>query len=165
MAGHELCNINDVRTAPYRLKARKPRVCGVETGARTQRCLNCSPLILVLVLHTTSLFAFSAAMGQICTRTVPEVINEKEKHVAERKAIGHSSSDAAGFYAHQLLDLGFGYALYEPGPVGCIPVRVGDVGYVLHGSFHRLFNIFTTDDAINVRGTPENFAPENRASV
>ena len=43
----------------------------------------------------------------------------------------------------------FGHALWEPGPDGGYgPVRIGDVGYVSEGKFHRLFNaLLPSDDA------------------
>ena len=46
-------------------------------------------------------------------------------------------------YAKQLLDLGYGHALFEPNPGGDYDkVRVGDVGYIQMGKFMRLFNTF-----------------------
>lgn len=34
----------------------------------------------------------------------------------------------------------FGYALWEPDPGDSPPVEVGDVGFIRHGKFHRIFN-------------------------
>jgi hypothetical protein len=44
-------------------------------------------------------------------------------------------------YREQLANLYHGYALWEPGPGNLYDqVRVGDVGFVLHGHFLRFFN-------------------------
>ena len=44
-------------------------------------------------------------------------------------------------YQEQLAGLNHGYALWEPAPAGLYDhVRVGDVGYILHGHFNRFFN-------------------------
>lgn len=49
-------------------------------------------------------------------------------------------------YADQLLSLKIGYGLYEPDPgEGEDEVHVGDVGYVFHGRFKRLHNVFTSE--------------------
>ncbi len=69
--------------------------------------------------------------------------------------------DAHDIYTRQLYSLKRGHALYEPDPAGeydC--VRVGDVGYITRGAFHRGFNIFSSeDDPINNLGVPEGFQP------
>lgn len=65
-------------------------------------------------------------------------------------------------YAQQLHCLGHGFALYEPDPAGKYDeVRVGDVGYVLYGNFHRLFNILhdEDDESVHRMGVPEGFEP------
>lgn len=71
-------------------------------------------------------------------------------------------------YVHQLVPLGYGYALFEPNPNGSYDkVRVGDVGYVMDGKFMRLFNTFHHHDhAVNMLpGTliPAEFQPIDEA--
>lgn len=65
-------------------------------------------------------------------------------------------------YANQLFTLNRGYALYEPDPAAQYDhVRVGDVGHVMYGAFHRLFNVFLpAEDPVNqLLGVPEYFEP------
>ena len=64
-------------------------------------------------------------------------------------------------YCQQLLCLGHGLALYEPDPAGEYDkVRVGDVGHMDKGGFHRLFNVFYTEEHdANRLGVPEGFEP------
>lgn len=64
-------------------------------------------------------------------------------------------------YSQRLLSVGNGYALYEPDPKNMYDmVRVGDVGYITDGFFHRAFNVFrTAEDPINSQGVPEHFEP------
>ncbi|KAH8103733.1 hypothetical protein DFH11DRAFT_1767844 [Phellopilus nigrolimitatus] len=65
-------------------------------------------------------------------------------------------------YSEQLFSLRNGHALYEPDPAGqdYDKVRIGDVGYVHYGVFHRLFNIcYDAHDPINKLGVPEYFEP------
>ena len=64
-------------------------------------------------------------------------------------------------YSSQLHSLGHGLALYEPDPAGKYDeVRVGDVGHVVYGKFHRFFNIFD-DPEEGEEGLllPEGFEP------
>jgi hypothetical protein len=46
-------------------------------------------------------------------------------------------------YREQLFPLGHGHALWEPNPIerSYDRVSIGDVGYVLDGFFHRMFNV------------------------
>ncbi len=69
--------------------------------------------------------------------------------------------DAYDIYSRQLYSLKRGHALYEPDPAGEYDfVRVGDVGHIIRGSYHRAFNIFcAADDTINALGVPEDFEP------
>jgi hypothetical protein len=49
----------------------------------------------------------------------------------------------------------FGYALWKPGPeAGYGPVRIGDVGYVGEGKFHRLFNALLPLGDASHKGIP-----------
>jgi hypothetical protein len=66
---------------------------------------------------------------------------------------------AHNIYAAQLARLGNGYALWVPEPRLCDEVRVGDVGYLLRGRFHRLFNVtIPASHPLNQRlGVPEGF--------
>ncbi len=49
-------------------------------------------------------------------------------------------------YTDQLLSLKLGYALYEPGSgEGNEEVHIGDVGYIAHGRFKRLANVFSSE--------------------
>jgi hypothetical protein len=64
-------------------------------------------------------------------------------------------------YREQLATLYHGYALWEPGPGNLYDqVRVGDVGFVLHGHFIRFFNALLPADHPN-QGyeLPANFVP------
>jgi hypothetical protein len=48
----------------------------------------------------------------------------------------------------------FGHALWEPSPDGGYgPVKIGDVGYVSEGKFHRLFNALLPSDDASHQGT------------
>ena len=64
-------------------------------------------------------------------------------------------------YAEQLYSVHQGLALYEPDPAknyDCI--RVGDVGFVQYGYFHRMFNVFKDEeDPINQHSVPDHFDP------
>ena len=62
-------------------------------------------------------------------------------------------------YRDQLIHLGYGYPFYEPCPNRDPHVMIGDVGYVNRdiGHFHRLFNIYAENEAVNMYGIPENF--------
>ncbi|KAH8107349.1 hypothetical protein DFH11DRAFT_1517697 [Phellopilus nigrolimitatus] len=65
-------------------------------------------------------------------------------------------------YSEQLFSLRNGHALYEPDPAFQYydKARIGDVGYVQYGVFHRLFNIcYDAHDPINKLGVPEYFEP------
>lgn len=64
-------------------------------------------------------------------------------------------------YRTMMYGLGLGQALYDPGPDQYDHVRVGDVGYVHHGSFKRLFNAcFDGSDQANENSIlPEPFVP------
>ena len=64
-------------------------------------------------------------------------------------------------YAEQLYSIQQGFALYEPDPAGEYDhVRVGDVGFVQYGFFHRMFNIFMDEeDPINQLAVPDHFYP------
>jgi hypothetical protein len=49
----------------------------------------------------------------------------------------------------------FGHALWEPSPDGGYgSVKIGDVGYVSEGKFHRLFNALLPSDDASHQGTP-----------
>jgi hypothetical protein len=64
-------------------------------------------------------------------------------------------------YREQLGNLYHGHALWEPSPGGLYDqVRIGDVGFVLHGHFNRLFNALLPADHTN-QGyeLPPNFVP------
>jgi len=64
-------------------------------------------------------------------------------------------------YREQLANLYHGYALWEPGPGGLYDqVRVGDVGFILHGHFTRFFNaLMAADDPNQGYDVPLNFVP------
>ncbi|KAH9053796.1 hypothetical protein EDB87DRAFT_158791 [Lactarius vividus] len=54
----------------------------------------------------------------------------------------------------------YGYALWEPDPGNLYPaVKVGDVGYIREGQFHRLFNVLLPEeDESHARfGVPEHY--------
>ena len=64
-------------------------------------------------------------------------------------------------YREQLASLYHGYALWEPGPGNLYDqVRVGDVGFVLHGYFIRFFNaLLPADHPDQGYELPANFVP------
>jgi hypothetical protein len=64
-------------------------------------------------------------------------------------------------YREQLAGLYHGYALWDPGPGGLYDqVRVGDVGFILHGNFIRFFNALLAADHPNQGyDLPPNFVP------
>src|SRR6266404_597595 len=56
----------------------------------------------------------------------------------------------------------FGHALWEPDPGEENPtVEIGDVGFIIHGKFHRLFNALLPADDPSHEGSdlPENYEP------
>jgi hypothetical protein len=56
----------------------------------------------------------------------------------------------------------YGYALWEPSPGDLYHVAsIGDVGYISHGRFHRLFNILlpADDPSHEIFGVPDNHHP------
>jgi hypothetical protein len=56
----------------------------------------------------------------------------------------------------------YGHALWEPDPGNLYPaVKVGDVGYIREGKFHRLFNVFlpAEDKSHKAFGVPEHHEP------
>jgi hypothetical protein len=56
----------------------------------------------------------------------------------------------------------YGHALWEPDPGNLYPaVKVGDVGYIREGKFHRLFNVFlpAEDESHTDFGVPEHHEP------
>ncbi|KAI0044757.1 hypothetical protein FA95DRAFT_1622960 [Auriscalpium vulgare] len=59
-------------------------------------------------------------------------------------------------YKDQLATLGYGQAIWEPKPTDGTPVAIGDVGYMLFGGFHRLFNIHQSAEVQN-NDVPEYF--------
>jgi hypothetical protein len=69
---------------------------------------------------------------------------------------------AYNLFPHLLADLGHGYALWCPEPCYYDEVRVGDVGYLSKGRFHRLFNCtLSADHPLNATfGVPEDFTPQ-----
>lgn len=76
----------------------------------------------------------------------------------------HTESDGMAshnVYSDQLLTLQRGFALWEPDPAGEYEhVEVGDVGYLMWGSFQRLFNVFLpAEHPSQNRGVPECFEP------
>jgi hypothetical protein len=64
-------------------------------------------------------------------------------------------------FAAILAQLQHGYALWAPEPSGYDEVKVGDVGYLWRGAFHRLFNAtLPADHPSNcVLGVPDGFIP------
>ncbi len=56
----------------------------------------------------------------------------------------------------------YGYALWEPSPSEPNnPVKVGDVGYIRRGSFHRLFNaLLSAEDQSDVPEGHEQLTPK-----
>ncbi|KIP05420.1 hypothetical protein PHLGIDRAFT_128904 [Phlebiopsis gigantea 11061_1 CR5-6] len=65
--------------------------------------------------------------------------------------------EAAYIYAQQLLGRGHGLPLWHPEQT---QAELGDVGFIHHGYFHPIFNIFRTrDDPINHQGVPDGFIP------
>ncbi|KAH9919629.1 WD40-repeat-containing domain protein [Fomitopsis serialis] len=58
-------------------------------------------------------------------------------------------------YAQELYNRAWGYPLWEPEPEARGEVLIGDVGYLRHGAFYRLFNAVTVVDGETQRtGTP-----------
>lgn len=64
-------------------------------------------------------------------------------------------------YRDVMYHLGLGLALYEPEPSEYDHIRVGDVGYMQHGSFKRLYNAcHGKHDKANTKSTlPQGFQP------
>jgi hypothetical protein len=64
-------------------------------------------------------------------------------------------------YREQLSNLYHGHALWEPAPGGLYDqVRVGDVGFVLHGHFIRFFNaLLPANDPLQGYELPPDFVP------
>ncbi|KAH9962830.1 hypothetical protein BC827DRAFT_1129790 [Russula dissimulans] len=64
-------------------------------------------------------------------------------------------------YREQLAHLYHGYALWEPAPAGLYDrVRVGDVGFILHGHFTRFFNaLLPANDPNQGYDLPRDFVP------
>ncbi|KAJ7433104.1 hypothetical protein FB451DRAFT_1155377, partial [Mycena latifolia] len=63
-------------------------------------------------------------------------------------------------YSHQLRELSHGYALWCPEPCLYDEVKVGDVGYLRDGAFHRLFNAtLPADHPDQTLGVPPLFQP------
>jgi hypothetical protein len=61
-------------------------------------------------------------------------------------------------YAEQLRELRRGHALYYPEPRPEGPIEIGDVGYIKHGAFFRLFNAsLDPSDPRQQFGVPEDF--------
>lgn len=62
-------------------------------------------------------------------------------------------------YTRQLFKLGLGHPLWYPEPGRAGEVEVADVGIIIDGAFHRLFNA-TRAEPIDVEyGLPEDFQP------
>ena len=57
--------------------------------------------------------------------------------------------DHCNIFREQLFPLGYGHALWEPNPIERFydQVSIGDVGYVLDGFFHRMFNVTLPSDS------------------
>ncbi|RPD58796.1 hypothetical protein L226DRAFT_539425 [Lentinus tigrinus ALCF2SS1-7] len=68
---------------------------------------------------------------------------------------------ACDVYTKLMFHRGHGYPLWEPEPTKSGEVLIGDVGYVLEGSFYRLFNAtLPADHAIHERyGVPDAYEP------
>lgn len=65
---------------------------------------------------------------------------------------------AADIYAKNLSYLRYGLPLWIPEPSEYGEAHIGDVGYVLNGSFYRMFNVMRSpDDSLNRWGVPESF--------
>ncbi|KAG5652185.1 hypothetical protein H0H81_005984 [Sphagnurus paluster] len=63
-------------------------------------------------------------------------------------------------YNKELTVLRKGHALYHPEPVNGRPVEIGDVGFIVAGSFQFLFSATGgADDPVQVHGVPEGFVP------
>lgn len=64
-------------------------------------------------------------------------------------------------YRDELLNLTYGYPIFEPDPGDEAYIRVGDVGYISRGHFYRLFNaFFDASSPINSKhGVPEHYTP------
>ncbi|KAI0060015.1 hypothetical protein BV25DRAFT_1005416 [Artomyces pyxidatus] len=65
----------------------------------------------------------------------------------------------AHVYRQQLAGLGYGYPLWQPGCEHAAPrVLLGDVGFVRHGRFFRLFNVHLPEHhPLQTHGVPDNF--------
>ena len=66
-------------------------------------------------------------------------------------------------YREQLAGLYHGYALWQPSSGGLYDrVRVGDVGFILHGNFTRFFNaLLPANDPAQGSDLPPHFVPLN----
>ena len=64
-------------------------------------------------------------------------------------------------YREQLAGLYHGYALWQPAPAGLYDqVRVGDVGFILHGHFTRFFNaLIPANHPFQGHDLPHDFVP------
>ncbi|KIP05423.1 hypothetical protein PHLGIDRAFT_152457 [Phlebiopsis gigantea 11061_1 CR5-6] len=67
----------------------------------------------------------------------------------------------AEIYASELVRLRYGHPLWCPEPTEDDgEIKIGDVGYISGGTFHRLFNAACEEgNAINNKGVPEGFIP------
>ena len=62
-------------------------------------------------------------------------------------------------YQEQLVKLNYGIPLWVPEAVPD-EVSIGDVGFFRqHGSWHRLFNVLSSESGRNLKGVPERFVP------
>ena len=85
------------------------------------------------------------------------------------------TADHCNIYRDQLLPLGYGHSLWEPSPIERFydQVSIGDVGYIMDGFFHRMFNVtLRWDDPSNQRYDvpppsykPLNVGPNVRGSI
>lgn len=64
-------------------------------------------------------------------------------------------------YASELVRLRYGHPLWYPEPTAEDgEIKIGDVGYIQEGAFHRLFNAtHGKGDVINKDGVPDGFVP------
>src|SRR5712691_12899626 len=65
-------------------------------------------------------------------------------------------------YRKQLTSLCHGHALWEPNPLhDQVTITIGDVGYVLEGFFHRMFNVTLpwNHASNNIFGEPDHYKP------
>ena len=64
-------------------------------------------------------------------------------------------------YASELVRLRYGHPLWRPEPsADCGEVKIGDVGYIRDGAFHRLFNATSEKNGpINKGKVPDGFVP------